>query len=176
MAVARTDDGSTYATAAEINGLIAPASVERVGVPAGLGDLLTKKAFGPDDTAEFVRHADPRLVAETQASGWPPPVVQVCRPGMPAHMVEVMRSYADPHTNPVDEIHHVVDGAIEFGFVTGGGRQVLLVLEPGDALSFPAGTEHWSVLTDDRRVTTYVYLSSATPFEHHYTGTAIAIR
>jgi 1,2-dihydroxy-3-keto-5-methylthiopentene dioxygenase len=94
---------------------------------------------------------------------------------MPSRLEDLLAGFAPPHTNPADEIHHLLDGAIEFGLVLDGGAQVLVLVEPGDALRLHAGTEHWSVLTAAHRSKAILYLSKPPGYPHSYTGTTVRI-
>lgn len=94
---------------------------------------------------------------------------------MPASLEQVLAGFGPPHTNPADEIHHVLDGAVMFGLVLASGSQALVVIQPGDALRVFEGTEHWSTLTSDHRVKTILYLSRPPGYAHAYTDTTIRI-
>jgi hypothetical protein len=176
MAVVRTEDGRTFATYGAINALIAPAQVEAVPVPSGIEHLTAPESLSPEQVHELLAHADPGLVTGCAAAGWPAPQAQVLWPGMPAELEEMVAGFGPPHTNPVDEIHHVVDGAVVFGIVREDGSQALVVVQPGDALTIHEGTEHWSVLTAERRVKTFLFLSRPPGYRHDYTGTQVRLR
>ena len=88
---------------------------------------------------------------------------------------EMLAGFGEPHTNPADEIHHVVDGAVVFGLVLAGDAQALAVVQPGEALRLSRGTEHWSTLTADHRAKTILFLSQPPGYAHVYTGTTIRI-
>jgi hypothetical protein len=175
MAVLRTEDGRTYVGHDAVNGVIAPTRIDPVPVPRGLDELLAKPQFTSEETARFLASGDAALEAERLRAGWPPPVAQVFFPGMPRALEDMLASFGAPHTNPADEVHHVVDGAVVFGLVLDGGSQALAVVQPGDALRIFEGTEHWSTLTTDHRVKTILYLSRPPGYAHAYTGTAIRI-
>jgi 1,2-dihydroxy-3-keto-5-methylthiopentene dioxygenase len=175
MALLRTDDGRTFVGIDAINEVIAPTKVDAVGVPAGLDALLGQPSLTPEETKVLLDHRDPGLEAHRVRAGWPEPLAQVFFPGMPPALEEMLASFAPPHTNPVDEIHHVVDGAVVFGLVLGGGAQALVIVQPGDALHLHAGTEHWSTLTTDRCSKTVLYLSRPPGYAHAYTGTEIHV-
>jgi hypothetical protein len=175
VALLRTEDGSVYARYEAINDLIAPTRVEVVGVPAGLDALLARPDLTGDESTTLLAHGDPSLEAERLRNGWPPPLAQVFFPGMPGASEEMLAGFGPPHTNPADEIHHVVDGAVVFGLVLSSGNQVLLVVQPGDALRIRAGTEHWSTLTTDHRSKVILYVSRAPGYAHSYTSTEIRI-
>lgn len=175
MAVLRLEDGRTFVSPATINELIAPAAVDAVPVPRGIDDLLTKPSLSSDETAALLATADGDLVTRCRAAGWPEPLAQVFWPGMPPELEEQLASFGPPHTNPVDEIHHVLDGAVVFGFVLRDGSQGVVIVQSGDALRIYEGVEHWSTLTADHRVKTILYLSRPPGYEHAYTGTAIRV-
>jgi len=147
----RTEGGDVLTDPTAITELIAPCRVETVA---------------PDDWG---------LCEECAIAGWPAPLVQVFWPGMPDALEQVVASFAPPHTNPADEVHQVVAGRVKFGIVRTDGTQVLLALGPGDAFHLRAGTEHWSVLTDEHRLTAIVHLSIPPGFPHRYTGTEVRI-
>jgi len=175
MAVLRTEDGRTYVRHDAINELIAPTRIDPVPVPAGLDALLAKAELTPEETERLLAGGDAGLEAERARAGWPPALAQVFFPGMPRALEDLLASFGPPHTNPADEIHHVVDGAVVFGLVLGGGAQALAVAQPGDALRISQGTEHWSTLTADHRVKTILYLSRAPGYPHEYTDTEVRI-
>lgn len=175
MAVLRLEDGRTFARRDTINRFIAPAAVDAVPVPEGIGHLLAQPALSPEATATLLAHADPGLGARCRDAGWPPPLAQVFWPGMPAPLEEQLASFGPAHANPADEIHHVVDGAVIFGFVLGDQSQGIVVVQPGDALRIYEGTEHWSTLTADHRVKTILYLSRPPGYAHNYTGTPVRV-
>jgi mannose-6-phosphate isomerase-like protein (cupin superfamily) len=176
MAVLRTEGGLVYTRYEAINDLIGPTTVAPVAVPTGIDRLIEPESLSSDAVRELLDHADPGLDAARTAAGWPPPLAQVLWAGMPEELHDVVAGFAAPHTNPVDEVHHVVDGAVVFGVVDGDGAQFLVVVQPGDALTIHEGTEHWSVLTADRRVKTFLYLSRPPGYRHEYTGTAVRVR
>lgn len=176
MAVLLLEDGRRFATPDAINDLIGPTRVDAFPLPTGVDHLLAEPALDEGGRTELLAHRDPALDAEIAAGGWPPPLLQVLWPSMPADVEAQVRGYGPPHVNPADEVHHVVDGAIEFGLVLGDGSQALLTLLPGDALRLHEGTEHWSVLTADRRAKVVVYLSRPPGFAHRFTGTEVRVR
>lgn len=175
MAVLRLEDGRIYTSLETINEFVSPATVDPVPVPQGIDDLLAKPALSPDETATLLAHADHELVTGSHEAGWPAPLAQVFWAGMPAPLEEQLASYGPPHTNPVDEIHHVLDGAVVFGFVLRDESQGIVVVQPGDALRIYEGVEHWSTLTADHRVKSIVYLSRPPGYEHAYTGTVVRV-
>jgi hypothetical protein len=175
MVVLRTEDGRTYVGHDAINDLIAPTRVDVVGVPVGIEALLAEPALDVGQTQTLLAHGDPSLEAQRVRDGWPEPLAQIFHPGMPPARETMLASFGRPHTNPADEIHHVVDGAVVFGLVLHDGAQVLLVIQPGDAFRIRAGTEHWSTLTADHRSKAILYLSRPSGYAHHYTGTPIRI-
>lgn len=176
MAELRTEAGEVVTDRAVIDGLVAPCHVSAVPVPSGIGDLLDHAPLDDDERARLLGHVDPGLQADGAAAGWPPPLAQVFWPGMPSELVQLSAAYAPPHTNPADEVHHVLAGQVQFGIVRPDGTQVLLTLGPGDAFHLVQGTEHWSVLTEAQRLTAIVWLSLPPGFAHHYTGTTVRIR
>jgi len=171
----RTQAGDVLTDRRAVDEMITPCRVQAVPVPGGIADLLDHAPLTDDEHARLLAHADPTVTAECTAAGWPPPLAQVFWPGMPDTLEQMVAGYAPPHTNPADEVHHVLAGRVQFGIVRVDGIQVLLTLGPGDAFHLRAGTEHWSVLSPERRLTAVVYLSLAPGFAHHYTGTAIRI-
>jgi hypothetical protein len=108
LAVLRLEDGRTFARREMINHFIAPAAVDAVPVPEGIDDLLAQPSLSPDATATLLTHADPGLDARCREACWPPPLAQVFWPGMPPQLQEQVASFGPAHTNPADEIHHVV--------------------------------------------------------------------
>lgn len=175
MAVLRLEDGRTFVSCAAINDFIAPATVDEVPVPPGIDDLLAKPALSPGETETLLAHADHDLVTHCSEVGWPGPLAQVFWPGMPSELEEQLASFGAPHINPVDEIHHVLDGGVVFGFVLRDRSQGLVVVQPGDALRIYEGVEHWSTLTADHRVKTILHLSRPPGYEHAYTATVVRI-
>lgn len=175
MAVLRLEDGRIVARRETINGLIAPAAVNAVPGTEGIDGLLAQPALSVEDTANLLAHADPGLGARCRDAGWPAPLAQVFWPGMPQDLEEQLASFGPVHTNPADEIHHVVDGAVVFGFVLRDQSQGIVVVQPGDALRICEGVEHWSTLTADHRVKTILYLSRPPGYAHSYTGTPVRV-
>jgi ARD/ARD' family len=175
MAILRTEDGRTFARYDAINDLIAPTRIEPVPVPVGLDALLAKAELTPRETETLLSSGDAALDAERARAGWPPARAQVFFPGMPTALEDMLAGFGRPHTNPVDEVHHVLDGAVVFGVVCSDSSQALAVIQPGDALRIFEGTEHWSTLTTDHRVKTILYLSRPPGYEHAYTDTTIRI-
>jgi hypothetical protein len=175
MAMVRTEDGRTYVRYDAINDMIAPTRIEPVAVPPGLDGLLAKAELTARETGRLLSSGDAVLEAERVRAGWPPALAQVFFPGMPHALEDMLAGFGRPHTNPADEVHHVLDGAVVFGVVLPGGSQVLSVIQPGDALRIFQGTEHWSTLTTDHRVKTILYLSRPPGYAHTYTDTNIRI-
>ena len=175
MAVVRTEDGRTYVCHDAINDVIAPTRIDAVAVPRGLEVLLAKAELTPEETERMVAGGDAGLDAERARAGWAPALAQVFFPGMPRALEDRLAGFGSPHTNPVDEVHHVLDGAVVFGLVLDWGAQALAVIQPGDVLRIFEGTEHWSTLTTDHRVKTILYLSRPPGYPHAYTDTKIRI-
>lgn len=175
MAVLRTEDGRTYVRYDAINEVIAPTRIDPVPVPPGIDEVLAKPQLSAGETARLLQAGDPGLEAERVRAGWPAPLAQVLSRGMPAALEQMLAGFAPPHTNPADEVHHVVEGAVMFGLVLDGGAQVLAVVQAGDAFRLHAGTEHWSTLTTDHRVKVILYLSQPPGYAHTYTDTTIRI-
>jgi hypothetical protein len=175
MAVLRTEDGRTWARHDAINDLIAPTRIDPVPVPSGIGDLLAKQGLTSEETERLLEGGDAVLEEERERAGWPLALAQVFFEGMPASLEQVLAGFGPPHTNPANEIHHVLDGAVMFGLVLASGSQALVVIQPGDALRVFEGTEHWSTLTSDHRVKTILYLSRPPGYAHAYTDTTIRI-
>jgi mannose-6-phosphate isomerase-like protein (cupin superfamily) len=175
MALLRTEDGRSFVRHDAINDLIAPTKIDPVPVPPGLDGLLAKQELTSEETETLLARGDAGLEADRARAGWPPALAQVFFPGMPEALEDVLAAFGPPHTNPVDEVHHVLDGAVVFGIVLGGGAQVLAVVQPGDAIRISEGTEHWSTLTTDHRVKTILYISRPPGYDHAYTETKIRI-
>lgn len=176
MALLLLEDGRRFVEPAAINRELAPVRIDRVPVPAGVDDVLARPDIDDAGREALLAHRDPDLDRELAEAGWPPPLVQAFWPGMPDDLEATLASYGPPHTNPVDEVHHVVDGAVVFGVVRPDNSQALVVVQPGDALRVFAGVEHWSTLTDDHRVKAILYLSQPPGYAHAYTDTTIRLR
>ena len=69
----------------------------------------------------------------------------VLHPGSPhLHTLSQANHY---HTHTASETLCVLAGAAIFSFIELDGRQVQLLVQPGDFIQIPAGVEHWFSLT-----------------------------
>ncbi|MCC6546697.1 acireductone dioxygenase [Candidatus Sumerlaeota bacterium] len=79
------------------------------------------------------------------------------------------------HTHAEDEVRFIIDGEGVFGFVRPDGSQVEMLIEPGEYINVPVGTEHWFHLTPKKRIKAIRYFTSTAGWTPEYTGTSIRI-
>jgi 1,2-dihydroxy-3-keto-5-methylthiopentene dioxygenase len=98
----------------------------------------------------------------------------VLHPDVPG-LDELLAKFERCHTHADDEVRYIVDGEGVFGFVLPDGSQVELLVEPGEYVNVPMGTEHWFHLTKRKRIKAIRYFVDTTGWTPEYTGTPIAM-
>ena len=80
------------------------------------------------------------------------------------------------HTHADNEIRYIIDGDGVFGFVLPDQTQAELTVEPEEYINVPAGTEHWFVLTESRRIKAVRYFTTTEGWVPEYTGREIRVQ
>ena len=88
----------------------------------------------------------------------------------------LLQKFARINTHDDDEVRYIIDGEGIFGFVLPTEEQVLLTVESGDYINVPKDTEHWFVLTKQKRIKALRYFTTTTGWTPNYTKRSIAIQ
>ena len=81
----------------------------------------------------------------------------------------LLQKFSRIHTHDDNEIRYIVDGEGIFGFVLPNKDQVLLTVEAGDYINVPKDTEHWFVLTPQKRIKALRYFTTTEGWTPRYT-------
>lgn len=172
MALLQLENGQTLENLAEIQKELTPLNVELKHWPTNpeVQKLLDSASLN-DDEKEQVAKAHDKYFNELKASaGYQTRDLIVLHKDIPA-LDDLLAKFAGCHTHDDDEVRYIVDGEGIFGFVRPDGSQVALTIQAGKYINVPANTEHWFVLTDEKRIKALRYFTSTDGWTPHYTET-----
>ena len=92
----------------------------------------------------------------------------VLHPDIP-NLDALLEKFSRIHTHDDDEVRYIVDGSGIFGFVLPNEEQVLLTIEAGEFIHVPKDTEHWFVLTEQKRIKALRYFTTTDGWSPNYT-------
>ncbi len=170
------DDGRSVESWEGIGDVLASLSIRVDRWPPGdapeLVALLGRPSLGDAEKDRVLGHLDPMFERLKAESGYQARDLIVLHPDLPG-LDELLAKFDRCHTHDDDEVRYIVDGEGVFGFVLPDGRQAHLMVEAGEYINVPAGTEHWFYLTAPRRIKAVRYFTSTEGWAPNYTGTAI---
>ena len=176
MAILKLENGEKYAKLEDIRSKLACLNVNlarwKVSETPEVRLLLAKDALN-DGEKEEVLQAHDRYFEQLQASdGYSKRDLIVLHPEVP-NLDALLAKFSRCHTHADDEVRYIVDGEGTFGFVCPDGSQVQLTVQAEEYINVPAGTEHWFVLTDARRIKAVRYFVGTEGWVPEYTETEI---
>ncbi|HVE86454.1 MAG TPA: cupin domain-containing protein [Myxococcales bacterium] len=176
MALLTLEDGRTLADLQAISAELAPLSIrlDRWPIEGGreVSQLLARPSLGDAEKEQVLAGLEVYFRRLQQAAGYQSRDLIVIHPEMPG--LEAMLAKFDRcHTHDADEVRYIVEGEGVFGFVRRDGSQVRLMVEAGEYINVPAGTEHWFILTPLRRIKAVRYFTTTEGWVPRYTGTVI---
>ncbi len=140
---------------------------ERWEMPDEVQRLASKPRLSDDEKTRLLElfrgHLD-RLASEL---GYVDADVVAIRADLP-NVEEALAKFDKVHYHDDDEVRAIVGGRGVFGFIADDGRQFLLMVEPGEFISVPAGTWHWFYCTDERDITALRLFRDTTGWIPHY--------
>lgn len=93
----------------------------------------------------------------------------VLHPEIP-NLDALLDKFARIHTHDDDEVRYIIDGEGIFGFVFPNDEQLLLTVEAGEFIHVPKNTEHWFILTAQKRIKALRYFTSTQGWTPNYTN------
>jgi 1,2-dihydroxy-3-keto-5-methylthiopentene dioxygenase len=176
MARLKLEDGRTLAEVGPIGAELAPLSVRLDRWPVGDGPelraLLSRPSLVDAEKEQVLAGLDRYFQQLKETAGYQSRDLIVIHPELPG-LPEMLAKFDRCHTHDDDEVRYIVDGEGIFGFVRPDGSQVELLVEAGEYINVPAGTEHWFYLTPLRRIKAVRYFTTTAGWTPRYTGTAI---
>jgi 1,2-dihydroxy-3-keto-5-methylthiopentene dioxygenase len=179
MAKIRLENGLTITDLPSIAATLAPLNIQLhhwpIGESAELRSLLAQESLD-DSEKETVLTALDHYFQRLQASdGYQNRDLIVLNPDVP-NLDALLAKFDKIHAHADNEIRYIVDGEGVFGFVLPDETQVELTVEPGEYINVPAGTEHWFVLTESRRIKAVRYFIGTDGWVPEYTGREIRVQ
>jgi 1,2-dihydroxy-3-keto-5-methylthiopentene dioxygenase len=179
MAKLRLENGQVITDLAAIAAHLAPLNVELHRWPVGddpaLQALLAQDSLS-DSEKETVLGALDHYFRQLQAEqGYQNRDLIVLNPDIP-NLEAMLAKFDKVHTHADNEIRYIIDGEGIFGFVLPDDSQVELTVEAQEYINVPAGTEHWFVLTEARRIKAVRYFAGTEGWVPEYTERPIRIQ
>ncbi|TVP71039.1 MAG: cupin domain-containing protein [Leptolyngbya sp. LCM1.Bin17] len=179
MARLRLENGQVITDLAAIATHLDPLNIQLhrwpVGDDADLQALLTQASL-TDSQKETVLVALDHYFQQLQVEqGYQNRDLIVLNPQVP-NLEAMLAKFDKVHTHADDEIRYIIDGEGVFGFVLPDDSQVELTVEAEEYINVPAGTEHWFVLTNTRRIKAVRYFAGTDGWVPEYTDRPIRIQ
>ena len=178
MAKIRLEDGSVLTDLAAIADVLAPLHIALhhwpVGTDPTLGHLLGQETLTPEEKETVLAGLDHYFEKLRDTAGYQNRDLIVLHPAVP-NLEDLLAKFDKIHTHADDEIRYIVDGEGVFGFVLPDESQVELTVQPEEYINVPAGTEHWFVLTPQRRIKAVRYFAGTEGWVPQYTDRPIRI-
>lgn len=178
MAKLVREDGTTLTSVADITAALEPISVAVDHWPVGddpeLRALLNEPGLNNDEKEMVLRNLDHYFEKLEASEGYQTRDLIVLHSGVP-DLDKLLAKFDRAHTHDDDEVRYIIDGDGVFGFIMPDGKQNQLTVEAGEYINVPAGTEHWFVLTESKRIKAVRYFTSIEGWTPNYTGTEIRV-
>lgn len=176
MALLTLEGGRTLADLGAIGAELAPLSIrlDRWPIEGGreIAQLLARPSLLDAEKEQVLAGLEVYFRRLQQTAGYQSRDLVVLHPEAPG-LDAMLAKFDRCHTHDADEVRYIVDGEGVFGFVRQDGSQVKLLVEAGEYINVPAGTEHWFILTPLRRIKAVRYFTTMEGWVPRYTGTAI---
>ena len=176
MAKLRTQDGTVYSDPADISRELESLGVKldtwSIGEDTELKALLAKAALSDQQKEQVLAGLDHYFKDLQQAKGYQTRDLIVLHADTP-NLDDILAKFDRTHTHADDEVRYIVDGDGVFGFVRSDDSQVELTVVAGEYINVPAGTEHWFVMTEAKRIKAVRYFTGTDGWTPEYTGTEI---
>ena len=176
MARLTLEGGRTLTELEAIGEELAPLSIRVDRWPIGedrvVQELLARPALKDAEKAQVLEGLDRYFHQLRDTAGYQTRDLIVLHPEVPG-LDEMLAKFDRCHRHDADEVRYIVDGDGVFGFVRPERSQVRLLVEAGEYINVPAGTEHWFYLTPSRRIKAVRYFTTTEGWVPRYTGTAI---
>lgn len=155
---------------------LAPLSIRLDRWPIGekreVLELLSRPSLADGEKEQLLTGLDHYFQQLKETSGYRTRDLIVLHPEVPG-LEGMLAKFDRCHTHDADEVRYIVDGEGIFGFVRPDKTQVRLLVQAGEYINVPAGTEHWFYLTPLRRIKAVRYFTTMDGWAPRYTGTAI---
>jgi 1,2-dihydroxy-3-keto-5-methylthiopentene dioxygenase len=176
MARIQTQDGSVYTDTNSIQNILNPINVRLLFWPTSKSTthLLNQKSLNESEKDAVLTGHNNYFEQLKQDEGYQSQDLIVLHPDIP-NLDSLLQKFAPIHTHDDDEVRYIVDGEGVFGFVLPDGSQIRLTIQAGEYINVPAGTEHWFVLTQEKRIKAIRYFTTTEGWSPNYTGRPVEI-
>jgi 1,2-dihydroxy-3-keto-5-methylthiopentene dioxygenase len=176
MAQLKFENGTVLSELSEICAALAPLQIELshwpIELTATVGPLLAAETLSDGQKEDLLRALDDRFNEQRAKYGYQSRDLVVLHPQVPK-LDEMLKIFDKCHRHADDEVRYVVDGSGIFGFVMPDQSQIQLTVEREEFIRVPAGTEHWFVLDQKRRIKTVRYFATKEGWAAQYSGTSV---
>jgi 1,2-dihydroxy-3-keto-5-methylthiopentene dioxygenase len=178
MAILQMEDGSKLTDLQSIVEELAPLEITlnhwSVGDNPQVQELLAQDSLDDSEKETVLSHLDHYFEELSKQAGYTSRDLIVLHPEVP-NLDTMLSKFDQVHTHADDEVRYIVAGEGIFGFVRPDGSQVELTVQPQEYINVPAGTEHWFILTPERRVKAVRYFCGTSGWVPEYTETKIRL-
>jgi 1,2-dihydroxy-3-keto-5-methylthiopentene dioxygenase len=179
MAKIRLENGFTITDLPTIAATLAPLGIQLhhwpIGENAGLRSLLAQETLDDGEKDTVLTTLDHYFQQVQESQGYQSRDLIVLNPQVP-NLDALLAKFDKIHTHADNEIRYIIDGDGVFGFVLPDQTQAELTVEPEEYINVPAGTEHWFVLTESRRIKAVRYFTTTEGWVPEYTGREIRVQ
>ena len=170
MAQLKRQDGTLLTDSAQIDAYLSPLNIQLRHWPINpqVQTLLTQDRLETQQKEELATAHDHYFDVLKEEEGYTSRDVIVLFPDLP-QLDGLLEKFSRIHTHDDNEIRYIIDGEGVFGFVLPNDEQVLLTVEAGDYINVPKDTEHWFVLTEQKRIKALRYFSTTEGWTPRYT-------
>ena len=174
MAKLQLQDGRTLTDPTAIDTVLAPLHIQLKHWPTDRDaqPLLDQPQLNAEQKEALALAHDHYFNILKAEEGYCSRDVIVLFPELP-QLDALLQKFSRIHTHDDNEIRYIVDGEGIFGFVLPSEEQVLLTVEAGDYINVPKDTEHWFVLTDQKRIKALRYFTTTEGWTPRYTERSI---
>lgn len=172
----RYHDGTTLTDPEQIREALGPLAIDLDHWPVSeageAASLLAKETLTDDEKATVLKGFDHRFQHLKDTESYETQDLIVLHPGIEG-LDGLLQKFDKAHYHTDPEVRYIVEGEGVFGFVLPNKTQVELLVEAGDYISVPDGTEHWFRLTEKKRIKAVRYFVDTSGWTPHYTGTTL---
>lgn len=179
MAKIRLETGQVITDLPTIAATLAPLKIQLHHWPVGddpvLRATLAQDSLSDAEKETVLAALDHYFQQLQQTEGYQNRDLIVLNKDIP-NLDQLLAKFEQIHTHADNEIRYIIDGEGIFGFVLPDESQVELTVEPEEYINVPAGTEHWFVLTESRRIKAVRYFEGTEGWVPLYTGREVRLQ
>lgn len=176
MASLQTINGKRITDISKIQSILSPllVSVQQWSTNQSVEELLHAPLLDIEQRETVLRAHDHYFSILQEEENYQTRDLIVLNPDIP-NLDVLLEKFARIHTHDDHEVRYIVDGEGIFGFVLPNDDQVLLTVQAGEYIKVPKDTEHWFILTKQKRIKAIRYFSTTEGWTPHYTHRAIRL-